>query len=176
MKDRIPFAVNNITCVILLSLFCNAASAVEFNTDVLDAADKKNIDFTRFSEAGYVLPGQYLLDVIVNGQSISPASLQISFVEPQSSGDKAEKKLPQACLTSDMVRLMGLTAESLDKVVYWHDGQCADFHGLPEWIFVLIPERAYYASICRRPGLSILMPPGCLPHAGRRHSRTDAGL
>ncbi|MDR7886814.1 hypothetical protein MXL70_25920, partial [Escherichia coli] len=27
--------------------------------------------------------------------------------------------------------LMGLTAESLDKVVYWHDGQCADFHGLP---------------------------------------------
>ncbi len=30
-----------------------------------------------------------------------------------------------------MVRLMGLTAESLDKVVYWHDGQCADFHGLP---------------------------------------------
>ncbi|PKZ47909.1 hypothetical protein CYJ54_24690 [Escherichia coli] len=45
MKDRIPFAVNNITCVILLSLFCNAASAVEFNTDVLDAADKKNIDF-----------------------------------------------------------------------------------------------------------------------------------
>ena len=47
MKDRIPFAVNNITCVILLSLFCNAASAVEFNTDVLDAADKKNIDFTR---------------------------------------------------------------------------------------------------------------------------------
>ncbi len=131
MKDRIPFAVNNITCVILLSLFCNAASAVEFNTDVLDAADKKNIDFTRFSEAGYVLPGQYLLDVLVNGQSISPASLQISFVEPQSSGDKAEKKLPQACLTSDMVRLMGLTAESLDKVVYWHDGLCADFHGLP---------------------------------------------
>lgn len=41
MKDRIPFAVNNITCVILLSLFCNAASAVEFNTDVLDTADKK---------------------------------------------------------------------------------------------------------------------------------------
>lgn len=35
MKDRIPFAVNNITCVILLSLFCNAASAVEFNNDFL---------------------------------------------------------------------------------------------------------------------------------------------
>lgn len=86
--------------VILLSLFCNAASAVEFNTDVLDAADKKNIDFTRFSEAGYVLPGQYLLDVIVNGQSISPASLQISFVEPQSSGDKAEKN----CLSLSDIR------------------------------------------------------------------------
>lgn len=54
---------------------------------------RKNIDFTRFSEAGYVLPGQYLLDVIVNGQSISPASLQISFVEPALSGDKAEKKI-----------------------------------------------------------------------------------
>lgn len=26
------------------------------------------------------------------------------------------------------------------------------FMGCREWIFVLIPERAYYASICRRPG------------------------
>ncbi|EOL9403852.1 FimD/PapC N-terminal domain-containing protein, partial [Escherichia coli] len=32
---------------------------VYFNTDVLDAADRQNIDFSRFSRAGYIMPGQY---------------------------------------------------------------------------------------------------------------------
>lgn len=74
--------------------------------------------------------------------------------------------MPQACLTSDMVRLMGLTAESLDKVVYWHDGQCADFHGLPG--VDIRPDTGAGVLRINMPQAwrSILMPPGCLPHAG----------
>lgn len=43
------------------------ASAAEFNTDVLDAEDLQNIDISRFSVAGYVPPGDYVLTVWVNG-------------------------------------------------------------------------------------------------------------
>ncbi|WP_275452317.1 FimD/PapC N-terminal domain-containing protein [Hafnia paralvei] len=40
---------------------------VEFNTDVLDASDRKNVDLKRFSSDNYVVPGNYLLDIRVNG-------------------------------------------------------------------------------------------------------------
>ncbi len=65
-----------------------------------------------------------------------------------------------------MVRLMGLTAESLDKVVYWHDGQCADFHGLPG--VDIRPDTG--AGVLRinmpQARLEYSDATGCLPHAG----------
>lgn len=59
MKNNASFAVNSITYVLLLSLVAVPAYAIDFNTDVLDAADRQNIDFSRFSRAGYIMPGQY---------------------------------------------------------------------------------------------------------------------
>ena len=40
-------------------IYLPVAYAVEFNTDVLDAADRNNIDFSRFSQARFILHGQY---------------------------------------------------------------------------------------------------------------------
>ncbi|ELY7438054.1 hypothetical protein SNU51_004906, partial [Escherichia coli] len=54
MKNNASFAVNSITYVLLLSLVAVPAYAIDFNTDVLDAADRQNIDFSRFSRAGYI--------------------------------------------------------------------------------------------------------------------------
>ena len=48
------------------SMAC-ASTDVEFNTDVLDAADRDNIDLTRFATDNYVPPGEYLLDIKING-------------------------------------------------------------------------------------------------------------
>ena len=60
-----------IITVALVSLYSNTVIAVEFNTDVLDSNDKDNIDFTRFSQANYILPGTYRMDVRLNSQALN---------------------------------------------------------------------------------------------------------
>jgi len=57
-------------------LFClldtgKLAYSVEFNTDVLDAEDKNNIDFSCFSSSDYILPGSYPLTVHLNDRDLS---------------------------------------------------------------------------------------------------------
>lgn len=47
-----------------------AEDSVEFNTDVLDAADRTRIDLTRFATDNYITPGDYLLDIRINGQPV----------------------------------------------------------------------------------------------------------
>ncbi|GDM19319.1 fimbria/pilus outer membrane usher protein [Escherichia coli] len=131
MKNNTSFAVNGITYALLLSLAGAPAYAVDFNTDVLDAADRQNIDLSRFSQAGYIMPGQYQMEIMVNGQGISPSAFPVTFLEPLVSGADGDRPLPQACLTPEMVSRMGLTETSQEKVTYWNDGQCADLSQLP---------------------------------------------
>ncbi|EFK4234701.1 fimbria/pilus outer membrane usher protein [Escherichia coli] len=130
-KENTSFAVNGITCALMLSMAGIPAFAVDFNTDVLDAVDRQNIDLSRFSQAGYIMPGQYQMEIMVNDQNISPSAFQVSFIEPSETGKDGKKSLPRACLTPEMVSKMGLTTASQEKVTYWNDGQCADFSQLP---------------------------------------------
>ncbi|ECW0470414.1 TPA: fimbria/pilus outer membrane usher protein [Salmonella enterica subsp. enterica serovar Mississippi] len=125
------FAVNSITYALMLSLAGVPVYAVDFNTDVLDAADRQNIDISRFSQAGYIMPGLYQMEIMVNDQGISPSAFPVTFLEPPLSSTDGNKPLPLACLTPEMVRRMGLTAASLEKVTYWNNGQCADLSQLP---------------------------------------------
>ncbi|HAL1835030.1 TPA: fimbria/pilus outer membrane usher protein [Escherichia coli] len=130
-KNRTSFKINSITCALILYLAGAPVYGIEFNTDVLDAADKQNIDFSRFSQAGYIMPGKYQMDIVVNGQGISPEGFNIRFVEPQRSSKDGERLLPEACLTKDIVNKIGLTDESLDKITYWDNEQCASLSQLP---------------------------------------------
>ena len=127
MEKNRYFAVNNITVALILSLLGVQAYSVEFNTDILDASDKQNIDISRFSQAGYIMPGQYQMDVIVNGQGISPSAFQITFLERLTGGQNEENTLPQACLVPEIIDKMGLTEESKEKITYWDNARCADF-------------------------------------------------
>lgn len=131
IKNNTSFAVNGITYALMLSLAGAPAYAVDFNTDVLDAEDRQNIDISRFSRAGYIMPGQYQMEIKVNDQSISPSAFQITFLEPPYSDSDNEKPLPQPCLTPEMVGHMGLTEASQEKITYWNNGQCADLSQLP---------------------------------------------
>ncbi|EIY5515286.1 fimbria/pilus outer membrane usher protein [Salmonella enterica] len=130
MKKNTLFAMNGISYAIMLSLVGMPVYAVDFNTDVLDATDRKNIDLSRFSSAGYIMPGQYQMEIMVNDQSISPSAFQVAFLEPPADGKAGAKVLPRACLTPDIVGKMGLTPASRDKVTFWNNGQCADFSQL----------------------------------------------
>ncbi len=129
-NNKATFAINGITYALLLSLVGVPVCATDFNTDVLDAADRQNIDFSRFSQAGYIMPGQYQMEIRVNDQDISPSAFQITFLDPPFSASDKEKPLPQACLTPEIVERMGLTEASREKITYWNNGQCADFRQL----------------------------------------------
>ncbi|WP_283392999.1 fimbria/pilus outer membrane usher protein [Photobacterium phosphoreum] len=112
--------LSKLSSLIILALSFSS-HAVEFNLDVIDTADKENIDFSRFSQAGYIMPGRYQMQVVVNGRAIKPTNFDMSFQDGQYSD------LPKACITSDMISLMGLKEDLLKKVTYWSNGQCADF-------------------------------------------------
>lgn len=107
----------------------SAVFAVEFNTELLDANDKSNIDLSRFAQAGYIMPGTYTLTIRVNGHAIKDAD--ITFYERP---DKKEGNGPvpvEACLSPEQVPLLGLKEDLLAKITWWRDGQCADFSALP---------------------------------------------
>ncbi|MEZ2578435.1 fimbria/pilus outer membrane usher protein, partial [Buttiauxella ferragutiae] len=119
----------------LLSLSVGYALAVDFNTDVLDTEDRGNINLDRFSQAGYIMPGQYQLQITVNGNALSPSASLVTFAEPvhQEKPKNQEKSIPQACLSREIVSLIGLTDASLEKVLWPSRGEteCADFSQLP---------------------------------------------
>ncbi|HBE6106714.1 TPA: fimbria/pilus outer membrane usher protein [Escherichia coli] len=131
MKNNTSFVFNRITYALLLSLAGAPVYAIDFNTDILDAEDRQNIDLSRFSRAGYIMPGQYQMEIMVNDQSISPSAFPVIFLEPPASTSGEEKPLPEPCLTPEMVGRMGLTVASQEKVTYWNNGQCADLSQLP---------------------------------------------
>ncbi len=53
----------------------NAMDTIEFNTDVLDVEDKKNINLAHFSRPGYLMPGTYLLALKVNEDTLSEVAI-----------------------------------------------------------------------------------------------------
>jgi outer membrane usher protein FimD/PapC len=130
------FAVSRVALLVCLTLAAEQAAAVEFNTDVLDTDDKVNIDFSRFSQAGYVLPGVYQMRVKINGDSWGN-EIGIPFYLPNAeSADDNDATLPQACLPPDIVEHLGLLQSAQEKLTYWHGGECVDFSMLKGTVLV----------------------------------------
>ncbi|WP_254444124.1 fimbria/pilus outer membrane usher protein [Klebsiella oxytoca] len=148
IMNTYPFTVCKVAVVVSLVLSIGKSFALDFNTDVLDSIDRENIDFSRFSQAGYIMPGQYQMQILVNNQSISPSPYAIDFMEHTLSSDLHKphqvatpaKPLPQPCLIPEMVERMGLLPSAKLKVTWWHDDQCADLSQLPG--VVLHPDPA----------------------------------
>lgn len=121
--------LKKITTLLYLIFFLPVyASAIQFNTDVLDTDDRRNIDFSRFSRDGYILPGNYQMQVKLNSESLGE-DIDVPFYVRSGkaiTADEAEP-LPEACLSPAWVDKLGLTQEALKKVGVWHNGECADF-------------------------------------------------
>ncbi len=99
--------------------------AIEFNTDLLDLNDKNNIDFSRFSQAGYIMPGQYDLNIKLNNKIVFGSGSSIDFFINENDA------ISKACITRDIVRKLGLKADVLKKLQYSNNNQCADLGELP---------------------------------------------
>ena len=132
INKKIFFNKSQLAVSVFLIISGSQVQAVDFNTDVLDATDKKNIDISRFSQAGYIMPGQYQMMVMVNDQTISPSAFSVSILEPSGIAiPEGNKPLPRACLTKEMVDKMGLTTASREKVSFSTSDHCADLSALP---------------------------------------------
>lgn len=122
MKKKL-FAIIKMTMAALcLCLFKNA-QAVEFNTDVIDSSDRENIDFSRFSQAGYIMPGEYQLQMVVNGQNVSAGETAVSFIDV---ADGEGQPTSKVCLTPEMVEQIGLTEAARSKVAGGNNQACVD--------------------------------------------------
>jgi len=102
--------------------FCRSDPAeanVDFNTAVLDINDRNAIDLSHFSNDGYVLPGEYLLDVKINKATINQQ--MISYLADPLSGNPS-----RLCLPPDLINRMALKKEASEKVTLWNNKKCAD--------------------------------------------------
>ncbi|AKJ41288.1 fimbria/pilus outer membrane usher protein [Pragia fontium] len=173
MTTQPQFIKNRITLSILLMLVTGNAQAVKFNLDMLNAEDKANIDFSNFSQTGYVMPGEYQLQVKLNGESLGN-EMVIPFYPFQSATDLTSAsdsdELPQACLAPEMAEKLGLTNAARQKLTTWHDNQCIDFSALPG--VMLTPNLGAAA-------LEINLPQAWLEYSDATwvpHSRWDNGI
>ncbi len=102
--------------------FCKPDEVIaetEFNTYLLDINDRSRIDLSRFSHDGYIMPGEYLLDVKINQALVGERTIVFT-------SDPKKPDMSRACLPADLVSSMALKAEAREKVRYWNGNQCAD--------------------------------------------------
>lgn len=102
-----------------------ASQAVEFNTNIIDAKDRENIDLSRFEVANYILPGEYLLDIVINGHLL-PEQRLIKYIATK------EKKNSRVCLTPELVDQFDLIENFRSTLTTWHDNQCLSLDQAPE--------------------------------------------
>lgn len=95
----------------------HAADNIQFNTDVLDVNDRKNIDLSQFSRSGYIMPGAYGMVVHVNKNDLQEQ--QISFYA--SEGDPNGSR---ACLSPALVQQLGFKPGVLKGLTWWREGEC----------------------------------------------------
>ncbi|MFP7326993.1 outer membrane usher protein [Serratia marcescens] len=101
-----------------------AVEDIQFNLDVLDVNDRKNIDLSHFSRAGFIMPGSYSMAVHVNKMDLPEQ--QITFYVPHD-----DPKSSRVCLARDLVSRLGLKENLLKQLVWWRQGECLDESSLP---------------------------------------------
>lgn len=116
---KLKFAYLSVIILVSSSVVANAGDDINFNTDILDTYDKNNFDLSVFAQAGYVMPGDYRMDVLVNQHKLKASSLR--FFAPD---DAPKTSVP--CLTEELVEQFGLK-ENYANSLRW---QPADDQGI----------------------------------------------
>ncbi|HAT4999468.1 TPA: outer membrane usher protein [Serratia marcescens] len=96
-----------------------AADDIQFNTDVLDVHDRKNIDLSQFARGGYIMPGTYGMVVHINKNDLPEQ--QIPFYPPEDDPNGS-----RACISQALVAQLGLKESVVKDLRWWHQGKCLD--------------------------------------------------
>lgn len=121
MSKFFRFFACSLLVVFIQQAFAN--QSIEFNTDVLDVKDLSRVDLSRFSQIGFIMPGEYLMTVRVN--EIELPEQRIRFLPPE---NNPKGSVP--CVTPDILKQLDLKVSAIRKTVYWHQGQCLDLASL----------------------------------------------
>ncbi|AQT64347.1 fimbrial assembly protein [Serratia marcescens] len=100
------------------------AEEIQFNTDVLDVNDRKNIDLSQFSRGGFIMPGSYSMVVRLNKSDLPEQPVPFYAPDDDPNGSRA-------CLSPALVEQLGLKDEMRGKLSWWHQGECLDEASLP---------------------------------------------
>ncbi|BEN51346.1 outer membrane usher protein [Serratia marcescens] len=101
------------------SLVTNAGAVeeIQFNTDVLDINDRKNIDLSQFTRGGYIMPGTYGMTVHVNKSDLPEQQVPFYVPEDDPNGSRA-------CVNRALVAQLGLKEAMQKELTWWHQGEC----------------------------------------------------
>ncbi|EJA8585528.1 fimbria/pilus outer membrane usher protein, partial [Salmonella enterica] len=114
--------ITRLAILITLTFSVLKSQATEFNASLLDSGNLSNVDLTAFSREGYVAPGNYILDIWLNDQTVRE-QYPVRVV-PVAGRDAAV-----ICVTTDMVAMLGLKDKiihGLKPVTGIPDGQCLE--------------------------------------------------
>ncbi|MBL3523569.1 outer membrane usher protein [Serratia plymuthica] len=100
-----------------------ADDAIQFNTDILDVNDRKNIDLSRFSKGAFIMPGMYNMTVLMNKQSLQEQP--VAFYPPENDSEGSA-----VCISPQLVEQVGFKKEFIKRLRWWHNDQCLDLASL----------------------------------------------
>ncbi|MBH3259030.1 outer membrane usher protein [Serratia marcescens] len=119
-----PFRLHILSAWVALTLGslmgdAGAVEEIQFNTDVLDVNDRKNIDLSQFSRGGYIMPGSYGMTVHINKSTLPEQ--QVPFYAPDEDAGGS-----RACVNRELVAQLGLKDSMVKDLAWWHQGECLD--------------------------------------------------
>ncbi|MCO7511492.1 outer membrane usher protein [Serratia fonticola] len=121
-KKILKLSKSGIACIVVLAFLGQinvyAAEETQFNTDILDTNDKKNLDLSVFAVAGYIMPGVYRMAVILNQKKITDFDT-LYYSTPE------DEKSSFPCLTKELVAQLGLKEGYLSNLK-WQPGSNKD--------------------------------------------------
>jgi outer membrane usher protein PapC len=100
-----------------------AEDDIQFNMDVLDIQDRKNIDLSHFSRRGYVMPGNYTFTLMVNSESLKEENVNVYLADQAGGGTLI-------CLTPQHIEKLNLRENLLSRLSWRRSGECLDFDSL----------------------------------------------
>lgn len=104
--------------------------AIEFNTDMIDAEDRQNIDLSQFEKKGYIPVGSYLVRVKINKNTL-PKAYNMEWVKADNESGS------QLCLTKDRLTEFGFADSFIEPLQTLDQQGCLDLSHKPELIIRL---------------------------------------